>query len=57
MPKEGNSNPAFESRTCCVGYSSIIPRRIALPQKLRLVQLVKKFPTFYETEKCITYLT
>jgi hypothetical protein len=40
MPKEGASNPTFESRTCYVGHNSVIPRRIALPQKLRLAYLL-----------------
>ena len=57
MPKGGTSNPAFESRTFCAGHYSIIHGRKALPQELRLAQLVKKFPALYETENCVTYFT
>ena len=56
-PKDGVSNPTSESRTFYVWHYSKIPRRIALPQKLRLAQLVRKFPAFYGKENGITYFT
>jgi len=48
--KESISNPTFENRAFYVGHYTKIPRRIALPQILRLAQLVRNSMHFIETK-------